>query len=107
VRTETICITLLPVKHRVPRACRASTLEKKAYRHLSRFANVVGQSHGRQMKSDVRAGWRKDLKTFHSKTIDAPSWLWKSVVDLVGIHEASYLEHCRKFALSEAASLKF
>ena len=59
------------------------------------------------MKSDVRAGWRKDLKTFHSKTIDAPSWLWKSVVDLVGIHEASYLEHCRKFALSHPDTPKF
>jgi hypothetical protein len=37
------------------------------------FANVVGQSHGRQMKGDVRAEWRKKLKTFHSKTIDARS----------------------------------
>jgi uncharacterized protein (DUF2252 family) len=85
----------------------ATLTQREAVLTARLFANVVGQSHGRQMKSDVRAGWRKDLKTFHSKTIDAPSWLWKSVVELVGIHEAAYLEHCRKFALSEAASLKF
>ncbi len=68
------------------------------------FAGVVGQAHGRQMKSGVRSAWRKDLKTGRSKNLDAPSWLWKSVVELVGLHEASYLEHCRKFALSEAAA---
>jgi uncharacterized protein (DUF2252 family) len=26
-----------------------------------------------------------------------------SVVELLGLHEAAYLEHCRRFALSEAA----
>jgi uncharacterized protein (DUF2252 family) len=67
------------------------------------FAGVLGKAHGRQMKSDVRSAWRKDLKTSRTKNLDAPSWLWKSMVELVGLHEASYLEHCRKFALSEAA----
>jgi uncharacterized protein (DUF2252 family) len=66
------------------------------------FAGVLGKAHGRQMKSDVRSAWRKDLKTSRTKNLDAPSWLWKSTVELVGLHEASYLEHCRKFALTEA-----
>jgi len=65
------------------------------------FAGVLGKAHGRQMKSGVRSAWRKDLKTGRTKNLDAPSWLWKSVVELIGLHEASYLEHCRKFALSK------
>jgi uncharacterized protein (DUF2252 family) len=35
--------------------------------------------------------------------LDAPSWLWSSVVDLVAVHETAYLEHCRRFALAAAA----
>ncbi len=34
--------------------------------------------------------------------LDAPSWLWSSVVDLLGIHERAYLEHCRAYALTLA-----
>jgi uncharacterized protein (DUF2252 family) len=37
-------------------------------------------------------------------SLDAPSWLWTSVVDLIAGHEAAYLEHCRLYALSSAAS---
>jgi uncharacterized protein (DUF2252 family) len=35
----------------------------------------------------------------YSKKLDAPSWLWASVVDLVARHETAYLEHCRSYAL--------
>ena len=34
----------------------------------------------------------------YSKKIDAPTWLWHSVVDLAGIHESAYLEHSRRHA---------
>jgi uncharacterized protein (DUF2252 family) len=34
-----------------------------------------------------------------SKSLDAPSWLWPSMVDLLVSHERAYLEHCRKYAL--------
>jgi uncharacterized protein (DUF2252 family) len=37
------------------------------------------------------------------KSVDAPSWLWNSVVDLVPLLEAAYLEDCRRYALAEAA----
>jgi hypothetical protein len=50
----------------------------------------------RQMDDDMRRRWSKVLSERTSKTLDAPSWLWSSIVDLVGIHESSYLEHCRK-----------
>ena len=29
------------------------------------------------------------------ENLDAPSWLWTSVVQLVASHESAYLEHCR------------
>jgi uncharacterized protein (DUF2252 family) len=34
-----------------------------------------------------------------SKLLDAPSWLWRSTVDLLVSHERAYLDHCRKYAL--------
>jgi uncharacterized protein (DUF2252 family) len=43
--------------------------------------------------------WRKG----QNADLEAPSWLWASVVELLALHEAAYLEHCRRFALTEAA----
>ncbi|MDR6680697.1 uncharacterized protein (DUF2252 family) [Pseudomonas psychrotolerans] len=40
-----------------------------------------------------------DLQRNRTRTLDAPSWLWSSVVQLVGAHEMGYLEHCRRYAL--------
>ncbi len=62
------------------------------------LAQVVGKAHARQIDRDVRAAWRKELRRAHQKAIDAPSWLWSSVVELVGSHEVAYLEHCRQYA---------
>jgi uncharacterized protein (DUF2252 family) len=67
------------------------------------LAGVVGVAHARQMMPDVRERWLGDLTRSRSKAMDAPSWLWTSVVDLVATHEAAYLEHCRRYALAEAA----
>ncbi len=71
---------------------------------LARYlAGVVGRAHGRQMKSSVRRSWLSDLSKNHKASLDAPSWLWSSVVDLIALHEAAYLDHCRQYALAEAA----
>ena len=67
------------------------------------LAGVVGLAHGRQMAGEDRKIWRDELAKRRSDTLDAPSWLWTSVVDLVGLHEAAYLEHCRQYALAIAA----
>ncbi len=67
-------------------------------------AAVVGRAHGRQMGSLDRNAWAAELARGRSKTLDAPSWLWTSTVDLVGVHEAAYLEHCRRHALAPAAA---
>ena len=67
------------------------------------LARVVGDAHGRQMDGATRKRWLADLARARSRTLDAPSWLWSSVVELVALHEAAYLEHCRRYALAEAA----
>jgi uncharacterized protein (DUF2252 family) len=64
------------------------------------LAMVVGKAHGRQLDTSARSAWLRELRRNRSKTIDAPSWLWSSVVELVGSHEVSYLEHCRRHARS-------
>ena len=60
------------------------------------LAAVVGRAHGRQLDSHRRGEWAAELMRQRSKSLDAPSWLWSSVVDLVGVHEMAYLEHCRR-----------
>jgi uncharacterized protein (DUF2252 family) len=71
---------------------------------LARYlAGVVGHAHGRQMKSDFRRSWLSDLTKNHKASLEAPSWLWTSVVELIGLHEAAYLDHCRRHALSQVA----
>jgi uncharacterized protein (DUF2252 family) len=71
----------------------------EAMRAAHFLAGVVGKAHARQMDVATRRTWQKELSRSRSKTIDAPSWLWSSVVALVAAHETAYLEHCRKFAL--------
>ena len=66
----------------------------------SRLARIVGDAHARQLSKGQAKSWLAELRRGYSKTIDAPSWLWRSMVDLVGVHESAYLEHCRKHALA-------
>jgi uncharacterized protein (DUF2252 family) len=81
--------------------------------HLSReeamsvaefLAHVVGHGHARQLDGAGRKQWLTELQRNRSKSLDAPSWLWTNVVDLVATHEASYLEHCRRYSLEERLS---
>jgi len=70
---------------------------------LSRYlASVVGRAHGRQMTAGDRASWRSELRKSSKSALDAPSWLWRSVVELVSLHEAAYLNHCRQYSLQVA-----
>jgi uncharacterized protein (DUF2252 family) len=66
------------------------------------MAGVVGRAHGRQMDRPARQAWIRTLRQQHSKGLDAPRWLWSGVLDLAALHEAAYLEHCRRYALGHA-----
>jgi len=79
------------------------TLTRKQAMNFARFlANVVGKAHARQVDTDTRSKWSKELSTARTGDLNAPSWLWSSVVDLLAIHEKAYLEHCRLYALNES-----
>jgi uncharacterized protein (DUF2252 family) len=64
------------------------------------LAFVVGKAHARQMDTATRTEWLGVLEADRKGQIDAPSWLWESVVSLAGSHEIGYLEHCRRYALA-------
>ncbi len=91
---------LLPqdLKLEIEQLTRAEATEVAAF-----LGGVLGKAHARQMDGPTAASWRADLRKGRSKTLDAPGWLWNSIVDLVASHEAGYLQHCRRYALREAA----
>jgi uncharacterized protein (DUF2252 family) len=64
------------------------------------LAAVVGKAHGRQMTPADRKRWVAELNRNRSKSLDAPNWLWTSLLQLVSEHEAAYLEHCRRYAVA-------
>ena len=86
------------LKLEVARLTQAKAMALAAY-----LAGVVGKAHGRQMSAETRASWVADLAKARTTALDAPSWLWSSVVALLSIHEGAYLEHCRRFALAQEA----
>jgi uncharacterized protein (DUF2252 family) len=68
---------------------------KEAARVAGYLAAIVGEAHGRQMQGNDRRAWYKELRRNRAKALNAPSWLWRSVVDLLLEHQRGYLEHCR------------
>jgi len=75
------------------------TLEPREAVTVARFlAGVVGRAHRRQMDDAERTQWADEFDRNRSKSLDAPSWLWTSVVELMAAHEAAYLDHCRRYA---------
>jgi uncharacterized protein (DUF2252 family) len=68
--------------------------------HAARFLSaVVGHAHARQLPDDVRRAWGSELAAHNCRELDAPSWLWSTIVELIGRHERAYLEHCRSYAM--------
>jgi uncharacterized protein (DUF2252 family) len=73
-------------------------------RKLARYlATIVGKAHARQMDVATQKLWKKELQHNRAKSLDTPSWLWSSIVELVANHAGSYLEHCRKYSHEKAA----
>ncbi len=62
------------------------------------LALVVGRAHARQMDTGTRAAWLAELGKGREESRTAPPWLWRSIVELMAVHEVDYLGHCRGFA---------
>lgn len=73
--------------------------ERDAVKAAYFLALVVGRAHAAQIDAATRKAWLAELRTRRPKSSDAPSWLWNSIVELLVMHEAQYLEHCRRYAL--------
>jgi uncharacterized protein (DUF2252 family) len=67
------------------------------------LGHLLGRAHARQLDAAAQRAWRGELMARHSSQMDAPSWLWSALVELVAIHERAYLEHCRTYALAHAS----
>ncbi len=83
------------LKLQIDRLSRQEAVDSARY-----LAEVVGKAHARQMDANTRKSFGATFKSRRSSALDAPSWLWSSVVELAAAHEAAYLEHCRKYALA-------
>jgi uncharacterized protein (DUF2252 family) len=77
---------------------------EEATRVAHYLAPVVGRAHARQMDAATKTAWRADLARDRSRTLDAPSWLWLAIVELIQTHEAAYLNYCRRYALQASAA---
>jgi uncharacterized protein (DUF2252 family) len=87
------------LKLEIDRLSRAEAVNSARY-----LAEVVGKAHARQMDASTRREFASSLNQRNAGQLNAPSWLWSSVVELASAHEAAYLEHCRLYALAHRAS---
>jgi uncharacterized protein (DUF2252 family) len=83
------------LKLEIDRLSRQEAVESARY-----LAEVVGKAHARQMDAATRKAFAASFNARRSSKLNAPSWLWSSVVELASTHESAYLEHCRKYALA-------
>jgi uncharacterized protein (DUF2252 family) len=79
--------------------------KKEAIEVAAYLASVVGDAHAGQMSNQERADWINTLESDDRRKIDAPSWLWDSVVQLMEHHEGAYLRYCRRTMLANVKAL--
>jgi uncharacterized protein (DUF2252 family) len=72
-----------------------SLVEEEALAIGRYLASVVGVAHARQLEPPECADWLERFRKGSAAHLEAPAWLWAAVVDLVALHEGSYLEYCR------------
>jgi uncharacterized protein (DUF2252 family) len=97
LRRSAVLRELMPqdLKLEIDQLPRAEAVNSARY-----LAEVVGKAHARQMDATTRNEFAATFSRRKGARLDAPSWLWSSVVELVSAHETAYLEHCRSYALS-------
>ena len=64
------------------------------------LAFIVGVAHARQLSDTERRSWAAKVVARREDNLDAPSWLWKGIIEMAGAHEIGYLDHCRRYALN-------
>jgi uncharacterized protein (DUF2252 family) len=71
------------------------------------LASVVGRAQGRQIEVGERRVWRADLGKNHKASVEAPSWLWTSVVELLGLQNRPATNVALSLATRSLKSLRF
>jgi uncharacterized protein (DUF2252 family) len=66
------------------------------------LAMVIGVAHARQMSVLDRPKWLDELSRHRAASLDAPIWLWTSILELMASHGVAYLEHCRRYVTDPA-----
>ena len=74
--------------------------QSEAVRAAAYLSAVVGKAHSRQMDEHTRRHWLAELARNRTRQLDAPTWLWNAVCQLLPVHLEAYLLHCRRYALS-------
>jgi len=75
---------------------------KDALKVAKYFGAIVGRAHGRQMDTTTRQQWHKEATRYRlNDGVQIQSWLWRCTVELAALHEAAYLEHCRRHVEGE------
>jgi len=74
--------------------------DSQAIKASHNLAFVVGKAHTRQMNEATRREWAAGLDANRRGMIDTPTFLWESIVSVAGRHKASYLDHCRRYAMA-------
>lgn len=90
-------LTPQDIKPDISRMTRAEAVRITEY-----FAGVLGRAHGRQLREDDRKAWSRALMRYRRARGQAPAWLWNATVELLGLHETGYLQHCRALLLDQA-----
>lgn len=68
------------------------TISREEAMDAARYlAMVVGVAHARQMSALDRPKWLEELGRHRTTSLDAPSWLWSSVLELIASHKVGYL----------------
>ncbi len=62
------------------------------------LGSVLGRAHARQLGPEQAAEWGRTLRPKSTPANRVPEWLWEPLIQLVAVHEASYLRHCADFA---------
>lgn len=75
---------------------------EEAMKAAQYLAMVIGVAHTRQMSVLDRPKWLDELSRHRSASLDAPNWLWASILELMASHEVAYLEHCRRYVTDPA-----